>query len=1412
MAPDERDERQRFTHGEVMSKEMARHWGATYTLFRLFSTQSLGLMLPKQFRDYWSSLESWKKSLSTEQQTLLFAADPFQAQAQVKAEKEARAAKRERERQVAEGQVRPGASDEDKLPKRWKEAREVRMSKAMRDSIESVVRQNSGDLAMMDDYDDDGELVEDSVAGSSRQQPASSSSSVDSDQLRKQLTTLGFRAGYITSALGWLRNARSALVTDASITKTNALLYTISTQKDLDASLTYLTLYVPEEDLPQRFKAGISSEGFVTSAISKGKEDALKLQWSLDRLTKVLGFPKGPAEQALSLTSGDDFGLREVAALQNLLGRLGGHVPSLCEPSSGNMKEKRNDELVVVQSILGQDRVVSVPTDERPLGFSSSVDDCFDIIIAGPARAEVEKGGRQRESWGKEDIRLRLLWKHDAYPAEGRADLWPTFGVVSSSAATPALPSFLKLALTQHLLRQLATAEDCKQTLLDGQGGVVMAMVEELEAVWKEVVRGDKIKFEDIMEGFAAPSRLSSTHSDRSAASSSPIPAQNRTSAAFKPAKPLRKNSEVDAVLLEQHKAFQQSARGRELLSARNSLPIARHYDHIVATLASHRLCLLTGSTGSGKTTQLPQYILDSEVEAGRGSECKILVTQPRRVSAMSIAERVAHERGESIAESVGWAVRGERKVGKSNRILFTTTGLLLRRLQSEPDLASSSHLLIDEIHERSMDSDLLLLEVATLLAANPRLRVVLMSATLAKEKFVDYFSRKMPAGTADIGSIDVEGRIHPVEDFYLEDLIRDTGFRPSSSSAASYAASRDRNGPLKGLREHMSAMSLSEGAITALEIYERERKEQTVGPLDYELVGRAVQHVVQREHRKEQESGDERQGAVLVFMSGVGEIRQACEAIKSALSDNIEVMPLHSNLTNEEQQRVFRPTRRGTRKIVVATNVAEASITIDGVTVVVDTGRVKETSYDPESGLTRLVEKYTSRASAMQRRGRAGRTRPGECWKLFSRTLESRKMLQDGQPEMVRVPLESVILHVLSMNKNDVTSYLRGALDPPSLASISSAIANLFEAGAIRRVKSSQHLAATALGRHLSNLPLDLRLGKLLILGCLFNCLSPLLTVAAIMSCKPLFSISFERRDELTATRQKMAADRKSDLLTDAAFYDEWAAMRKNNTAGNAQIKQFVSDNYLSPSSLRDIASTRLDLLSNLQEIGFVPRGYSSYSSHVLDHHAGETATLRGLISAALWPSFTRIALPVTKFAESSGGAIAKEAEAKQVRLFDDAGRVFLHPSSVLFSQNKFDAGHLAVFRKSSSGTGDSAKVYLRDATEVPTYALLLFCGKLKVHHLQGGISVARAGEGFEQDDSRKGDSAAAVSSDSEGSVRLRAPARVAVLSAQLRRLLDAHLTSAFEGDHSQGGGNQALMEVLRALLERDGLSIGTI
>lgn len=302
----------------------------------------------------------------------------------------------------------------------------------------------------------------------------------------------------------------------------------------------------------------------------------------------------------------------------------------------------------------------------------------------------------------------------------------------------------------------------------------------------------------------------------------------------------------------------------------------------------------------------------------------------------------------------------------------------------------------------------------------------------------------------------------------------------------------------------------------------------------DYDLIGACVKMVIER--AKEQERGSKPSkdagGALLIFCSGVGEIKQTIDAIKAQVRDNIDVLPLHANLSPAEQRKVFEPQRASRRKVVVATNVAETSITIPEVAYVIDTGKVKEQRFEPQSGLSRLVECWASRAACKQRRGRAGRTREGECFKIFSRRRESDMAAQQA-PEIQRLPLDNLCLQIKAMRGDeDVRRFLSKAIDPPASTAIDVALQHLVDSGALLMTNGTNG-RLTPLGKHLvngvnfspcrpmltiasqSSLPLDLRLGKILVLGGVLGCISYALTIAAIMSGKPLFTSSFEDREK---------------------------------------------------------------------------------------------------------------------------------------------------------------------------------------------------------------------------------------------------------------------------------------------------------
>lgn len=1281
----------------LASKEEAKHWGATYALFRLCSTLSLYQVLPSGPKEYWKKL-SIHKSSAPEHLSWLWAADPFEAAHKMAADKEAKQAAREKqEEEVGKG---------PRLSRAWQEAREVRMAKELRDAVEATVRKA---LQVYPAYD----------AGDAADEVEQHQDNGKYDNITLSLLRLGFRRGHARSACNWLKRARSGQ------SNSSASLASITHLSDLEACLEYLNVFCPEEDLPKAFAPSIKADSFVTSSACAGQEDDLAMRWVEDRMVKLAGYPRPAVTRALRSITHLPLQEREGVLADLLLHTLSesGTGSAVDDVHDQRRKgEARLDERMTLEAVLGEDRIKSIPASEKPLsGMGVEATELYDVVIVGNG----------------EDIRLRICpGARSIYPRAGDATAIPTFFVASST-----LPAYLRLALTKRLARCLLGLEDgyddWRELIEAGQGGVLLAMVEELESCWQGIT-DDPPELAVVMKGVTIqPEASSKANGNGKQFEDSRI--TTRTMKSTGPPPKLTRNTAEDKALQEAQIRLWQSSNYKSMAAMRASLPAMASKDAILSLLEKNRLVIIAGETGCGKTTQCPQFVLDDFIERGQGSLCNIIVTQPRRLSAMGVASRVAAERLEELDGQgrVGYTIRGEKKAGRRTRLLFSTTGVLLRRLsQHDRDLQGISHIFVDEVHERGVESDLLLLELREVLQRNRTLRIVLMSATIDQETFSRYFD------SAPV--ITIPGRTHPVADFYLEDVRMLIGEQQSQ---------QEREG---------------------------------VQVVDYELIASTARMICERAC----DHGDF-DGAILIFCPGVAEIRTAMDAVQKQLGGAVEVLPLHANLTPDEQKRVFHKTCKGTRKVIVSTNVAETSITIDDVVYVIDVGLVKETRYDVVSGLTRLMEVKCSKAASRQRRGRAGRVRPGECFKLYTRNTEEHKMDAQQIPEIMRMSLENLILTVKALKGDhvDVQTYLGMAISPPGVAAIEKAVALLGEMNIL------QGNRLTALGKHVSLLPLDVRLAKMLVLGCIFHCLDPILTAASIMSAKPLFSGPYEKREQVSAARMKFHTG-SSDILTDTCAFQHWTRMKKSK-ASSRDIKRWCEDKFISPSSLRDIAHTRIDLLGNLVELGFAPHSYIKADSSYLDANSSDVSLQRSLLLAGLYPSAVRIARPRAQFDQLSSGAVQREQEAKQVRYFDTLHqRVFLHPSSTLFAHNKYQSDFLTYFAKSvaKSGASDTGeKVYLRDANEVPNFAMLLFGGRMKVHRLQGGISMSCA------------------SDQEEGWIKFRASARIATLIQHLRFLLDAALEKSFENPTEnvfEQGLEAEVRDCLRKVLEKDGLS----
>ncbi|ORY36563.1 P-loop containing nucleoside triphosphate hydrolase protein [Rhizoclosmatium globosum] len=560
------------------------------------------------------------------------------------------------------------------------------------------------------------------------------------------------------------------------------------------------------------------------------------------------------------------------------------------------------------------------------------------------------------------------------------------------------------------------------------------------------------------------------------------------------------------------------------MLRGRQNLPSYKFRDQIIDAVEKNQVVIICGETGCGKSTQTGQFLLEHLVSTGRGGRCNMICTQPRRISAISLAERVAAERAEAVGESIGYSIRGENVRSPSTRLIFATTGILLRMLQGDPSLAKVTHVIVDEVHERSVDSDFLLVILRDLVAKRPDFRLVLMSATIDSETFSGYF------GGAPV--LQIPGFTHPVTDLYLEDVLRLTKYVPETRRARIVQKSDSSNTKeeIEALRTSYESMALEPKAVTWL------LKESAFDAVDYSLVAA---------------TGDD--GAVLVFLQGAMEIKRCIDAIREAV-DGVECLPLHAQLSPKEQGLVFRRVKKGLRKVVVATNVAETSITIDDCVFVIDAGHVKEMRY--ENSTLCLVDTLASRASCKQRRGRAGRVRPGTCYKLFTRNLEQTHMASHAVPEILRVPLEQLCLSLKAM-----------AISAPSEQNVDGAVRVLRDLRAVDTVTDK----LTPLGKHMASLPVDLRIGKMLVYGAIFGCLGSVLTVAAILSNKSPFMAPSDRRDE--------AKERRKTFMWD----------KKASGKGKRAEAEFCETNFLSMATLTAISDSRKQYLDTLVDIGFV-------------------------------------------------------------------------------------------------------------------------------------------------------------------------------------------------------------------------------
>ncbi|KAK5121816.1 DEAH-box ATP-dependent RNA helicase prp43 [Meristemomyces frigidus] len=539
------------------------------------------------------------------------------------------------------------------------------------------------------------------------------------------------------------------------------------------------------------------------------------------------------------------------------------------------------------------------------------------------------------------------------------------------------------------------------------------------------------------------------------------------------------------------------------ILKTRRGLPVHAQRQEFLDMYQKSQILVFVGETGSGKTTQIPQFVLYDDLPQSQGK--MVACTQPRRVAAMSVAQRVAQELDVDLGEEVGYSIRFEDKTGPKTILKYMTDGMLLREAMNDHDLKRYSTIILDEAHERTLATDILMGLLKEVVKRRPDLKIIIMSATLDAQKFQKYF--------LNAPLLAVPGRTHPVEIFYTPEPERD------------YVEAALR---------------------TVLQIH-----------------------------------ATEPEGDILLFLTGEEEIEDACrkinmeadEMVREADAGPLKVYPLYGTLPPAQQQRIFdpapapyKPGGRPGRKCIVSTNIAETSLTIDGIVYVVDPGFSKQKVYNPRIRVESLLVSPISKASAQQRAGRAGRTRPGKCFRLYTEGAFKKELIDQSYPEILRSNLASTVLELKKLGIDDLVHF--DLMDPPAPETLMRALEELNYLACL-----DDEGELTALGKLASDFPLDPALAVMLISSPEFYCSNEILSLTSLLSVPQLFvrpAAARKRADEM----KDLFAHQDGDHLTMLNVYHAF-----KSPAAQDNPKQWCHDHFLSFRALQQADNVRLQL-----------------------------------------------------------------------------------------------------------------------------------------------------------------------------------------------------------------------------------------
>jgi pre-mRNA-splicing factor ATP-dependent RNA helicase DHX16 len=590
-----------------------------------------------------------------------------------------------------------------------------------------------------------------------------------------------------------------------------------------------------------------------------------------------------------------------------------------------------------------------------------------------------------------------------------------------------------------------------------------------------------------------------------------------------------------------------------KLLAGRKQLPVYPYREEFLAAVKDHQVMVLVGETGSGKTTQIPQYLH----EVGYSELGKIGCTQPRRVAAMSVASRVATEMNVRVGQEVGYSIRFENCTSPKTIIQYMTDGMLLREILTEPDLASYSCLVIDEAHERTLHTDILFGLVKDIVRFRSDLRLIISSATLDAEKFSKYFD--------DASIFMIPGRMFPVDIYYTK------------SPEADY---------------------VDAAVMTVLQIH-------VTQPLN---------------------------GDALVFLTGQEEIETAAELLTQRtrnLGSRIKeliICPIYANLPSEQQAKIFDPTPKGARKVVLATNIAETSLTINGICYVIDAGFAKQNSYNAKSGMESLIVTPISQAAANQRAGRAGRTQPGKCFRLYTAWSFQNELDPNTTPEILRTNMGNVVLMLKSLGINDLINF--DFMDRPPADALIRALEQLYALGAL-----NDKGELTKLGRRMAEFPLEPMLSKSVIASEQYKCTSEVLSAVSMLSLgASVFFRPKEKAVHADTARLNFARGGGGDHIALMRCYSEWASTDYNT--------QWCFENYVQVKSMKKARDIREQLESLCDRVEI---------DHTVACSEEDTAPVLKAITAGFFYN------------------IAKLSRSGEYQTIKQPKTVYIHPSSVL-------------------------------------------------------------------------------------------------------------------------------------------------